>query len=52
MSFPKKKKYEVPWKWKKVFTWNKAIIEICEEVETSSLEVEKGIYLVQGYFQI
>ena len=29
-----------------VFTWKKVIIEISQEVETSSPEVEHGIYLV------
>ena len=29
-----------------VFTWWKVIIEISQEVETSSPEVENGIYLV------
>ena len=36
---------------KKVFIWYKVIIEISQEVDTSSQEVEKGIYLVEGYFQ-
>ena len=31
-----------------VFTWKKVIFEISQEVETSSLEVERGIYLVDG----
>ena len=48
MSFPLKRKHEVPQKWKKVFVWYKVIIEISKEVETSSPEVEKGIYLVEG----
>ena len=38
MSFPKKRKHEVPLKWKKVFIWYKVIIEIAQEVETSSQE--------------
>ena len=29
-----------------VFTWKKVIFEISQEVETSSPEVENGIYLV------
>ena len=31
-----------------VFSWLKVIIEIYQEVETSSPEVERGIYLVEG----
>ena len=31
-----------------VFTWSKVIIKISQEVETSSPEVERGIYLVEG----
>ena len=31
-----------------VFSWLKVIIEISQEVETSSPEVECGIYLVEG----
>ena len=41
MSFPKKRKHKVPLKWKKVFIWYKVIIEIAQEVETSSQEVVK-----------
>ena len=41
MAFPKKRKQEVPLKWKKVFIWYKVIIEIAQEVETSSQEVGK-----------
>ena len=33
MSFPKKRKHEVPFKWKKVFIWYKVIIEIAKEVK-------------------
>ena len=32
----------------KVFIWYKVIIEISQEVETSSPEVKNGIYLVEG----
>ena len=42
MSVPQKWKYEVPKKWKKVFIWYKVLIEISQEVEASSPEVEKG----------
>ena len=49
MSFPKKRKHEVPLKWKKVFIWYKVIFEVAQEVETSSQEVGKGINLVEGY---
>ena len=42
MSVPQKWKYEVPQKWKKVFIWYKVLIEISQEVEASSPEVEKG----------
>ena len=42
MSIPQKWKYEVPQKWKKVFIWYKVLIDISQEVEASSLEVEKG----------
>ena len=45
MSFPKKRKHEVPLKWKRVFIWCKVINEIAQEVETSFPEVGKG-YLV------
>ena len=31
--------------------WYKVLIEISKEVDTSSPEVEKDIYLVEGYFQ-
>ena len=31
-----------------VFTWWKVTIEIFQEAETSSPEVERGIYLVDG----
>ena len=41
MSFPKKRKHEVPLKWKKVFIWYKVIIEIAQEVETVIPEVGK-----------
>ena len=41
MSFHKKRKHEVPLKWKKVFIWYKVIIEIAQEVETSSPDVGK-----------
>ena len=34
---------------KKVFIWYKVLIEISQEVEASSPEVKKGIYLVKGY---
>ena len=51
MSFPQKRKQEFPKKWKKVFIWYNVIIEIAKEVETSFPEVEKGIYLVEGYFK-
>ena len=51
MSFPQKRKHEVPRKWKKVFIWYKVIIEVSQEVDSSSPEEEKGIYLVEGYFQ-
>ena len=30
------------------FNWKKVTIEISQEVETSSPEVERGIYLVEG----
>ena len=36
---------------KKVFICYKVIIKFAQEVETNSLEVEKGIDLVEGYFQ-
>ena len=48
MSVPQKWKYEVPQKWKKVFIWYKVLIDISQEVEASSPEVENGIYLVEG----
>ena len=48
MSIPKKWKYEVLQKWKRVFIWYKVKIEISQEVEASSPEVKKGIYLVKG----
>ena len=41
MSSPKKRKHEVPLKWKKVFIRYKVILEIAQEVETSSPEVGK-----------
>ena len=44
MSIPQKWKYEVPQKWKKVFIWYKVLIEISQEVEASSPEVEKGFF--------
>ena len=31
-----------------VFSWLKVIIEISQEVETSSPKVERGIYPVEG----
>ena len=37
-------KHEVPLKWKKVFIWYKVIIEIAQEVETSSQEVWKRYF--------
>ena len=45
MSFPKKRKHEVPLKWKKVFILHKVIIEIAQEVETSFPEVGKRYLL-------
>ena len=36
MSLSKKGKHEIPLKWKKVFIWYQVIIEIAQEVETSS----------------
>ena len=45
MSFPKKRKQEVPLKWKKVFILHKVIIEIAQEVETSFPEVGKRYLL-------
>ena len=36
MSFPKKMKHKVRLKWKKVFILYKVIIEVAQEVETSS----------------
>ena len=45
MSFPKKRKHEVPLKWKRVFILHKVIIEIAQEVETSFPEVEKRYLL-------
>ena len=47
MSIPQKWKY-VPQKWKKVFIWYKVLIEISQEVDASSPEWKKGIYLVKG----
>ena len=47
LRFPRKWK-RVPWKWNVVFTWYKVIIEISQEVEASSPEVERGILLVEG----
>ena len=37
---------------KKVFVWYKVIIKIALEVGMSSPEVRKGIYMVEGYFQM
>ena len=48
MSIPQKWKYEVPQKRKKVFIWYKVLIEISQEAEASSPEVENGINLVKG----
>ena len=45
MSFPKKRKHEVPLKWKRVFILHKVIIEIAQEVETSFPEVGKRYLL-------
>ena len=45
MSFPKKRKHEVPLKWKNVFILHKVIIEIAQEVETSFPEVGKRYFL-------
>ena len=50
MSFPKKRKHEVPLKWKKVFIWYKVMIEIAQEVETSSQEVGKRYLPARGLF--
>ena len=50
MSFPKKRKHEVPLKWKKVFIWYKVIIEIAQEVETSFPEVGKRYLLGRRLF--
>ena len=44
MSIPQKWKYEVPQKWIKVFIWYKVLIEISQEVEASSPEVEKRVF--------
>ena len=41
MSIPQKWKYEVPQKWKKAFIWFKVLIEISQEAEARSPEVEK-----------
>ena len=41
MPFPQERKQEVLQKWIKVFIWYKVIIEIAQEGETSSPEVEK-----------
>ena len=37
-------KHEVPLKWKKVFIWYKVIIEIAQEVETSSPRSGKKVF--------
>ena len=50
MSFPKKRKHEVPLKWKKVFIWYKIIIKISEEVETSCPDVGKRYLLGRRLF--
>ena len=50
MSFPKKRKHEVPLKWKKVFILHKVIIEIAKEVETSFPEVGKRYLLGRRLF--
>ena len=50
MSFPKKRKNEVPLKWKKVFILHKVIIEIAKEVETSFPEVGKRYLLGRRLF--
>ena len=50
MSFPKKRKHEVPLKWKKVFILHKVIIEIAQEVEMSFPEVGKRYLLGRGLF--
>ena len=44
MSFPKKGKHEIPLKWKKVFIWYQVIIEIAQEVETSSPRSGKKVF--------
>ena len=50
MSFPKKRKHEVPLKWKKVFILHKVIIEIAQEAETSFPEVGKRYLLGRRLF--
>ena len=50
MSFPKKRKHEVPQKWKKVFIWYKVIIEIAQKVDTSFPEVGNRYLLGRRLF--
>ena len=44
MSFPQKGKHEIPLKWKKVLIWYQVIIEIAQEVETSSPRSGKKVF--------
>ena len=50
MSFPKKRKHEVPLNRKKVFIWYKVVNEIAQEVETSYPEVGGRYLLGRGLF--
>ena len=50
MSYSKKRKHEVPLKWKKVFIWYRVIIEIAQEVETRFPEVGKRYLLDRRLF--
>ena len=43
-SFPKKGKHEIPLKGEKVFIWYQVIIEIAQEVETSSPRSGKKVF--------
>ena len=52
MSFPKKRKHEVPLKWKQVFILHKVIIAIAQEVETSFLEVGKRYLLGRLFLKV
>ena len=50
MSFPQKRKQEVPQKWKNAFIWYKVILEIAQEVEISFPEVGKRYLLGRRLF--